>query len=93
MVTECLHRFCRECIQKCLRVGKHECPSCRMRVPSRRSLRPDPSFDALIASVYPDLAAFEAYEEAAIAAFNEKRRQTVGDTRAKMRADRADILC
>ena len=39
LVMECLHRFCSECIQKCLRVGKKECPSCRIHIPSRRSLR------------------------------------------------------
>ena len=39
IVVECLHRFCGECIQKCLRVAKHECPSCRVKVPSRRSLK------------------------------------------------------
>ena len=38
-VMECLHRFCAECIEKCLRIGKKECPSCRIHIPSRRSLR------------------------------------------------------
>ena len=38
-VMECLHRFCSECIEKCLRIGKKECPSCRIHIPSRRSLR------------------------------------------------------
>jgi len=47
-VKECCHRFCSECIQKCLRVGRKECPACRTHVPSRRSLRPDKAFDALI---------------------------------------------
>jgi E3 ubiquitin-protein ligase RNF1/2 len=83
---ECLHRFCSECIQKCLRVGKNECPSCRIHVPSRRSLRPDPNFDALISKIYPDLGAFERYEERMIAAFNKQRAETrqdaVGDRRA-----------
>jgi len=73
IVMECLHRFCGECIQKCLRVGKNECPSCRIHVPSRRSLRPDPNFDALIAKVYPDVDAFERYEERCIAAFHKTR--------------------
>lgn len=86
IVMECLHRFCSECIQKCLRVGKNECPSCRIHVPSRRSLRPDPNFDALISKIYPDLGAFERYEERMIAAFNKQRAETrqdaVGDRRA-----------
>ncbi|KAH8063459.1 hypothetical protein JL722_2629 [Aureococcus anophagefferens] len=79
IVMECLHRFCSECIQKCLRVGKNECPSCRIHVPSRRSLRPDPNFDALISKIYPDLGAFERYEERMIAAFNKQRAETRQD--------------
>ena len=63
IVVECLHRFCGECIQKCLRVAKHECPSCRVKVPSRRSLKRDAAFDALIATVYPDLDAYERGDE------------------------------
>lgn len=93
---QCLHRFCRECIQKYIRLGKRECPACRIHVPSRRSTRcahsgkpglhlkccshalycfcalrlvvprPDPTFDRLIAKVYPNLEAFEAQEEAEI---------------------------
>jgi E3 ubiquitin-protein ligase RNF1/2 len=55
IVMECLHRFCGGCIQKCIRVGKKECPSCRTHVPSRRSLRPDPNLDALISIIYPNL--------------------------------------
>ena len=39
--TECLHRFCEECIQMCLRMGKNECPSCRFPIKTKRSLRPD----------------------------------------------------
>ena len=39
IVKECMHRFCDECIEKCLRIGKKECPQCRIHIPSRRSLR------------------------------------------------------
>ncbi|KAK7240425.1 E3 ubiquitin-protein ligase [Aureococcus anophagefferens] len=85
IVMECLHRFCSECIQKCLRVGKNECPSCRIHVPSR-GRPPDPNFRTLISKIYPDLGAFERYEERMIAAFNKQRAETrqdaVGDRRA-----------
>ena len=52
--TECLHRFCEECIQMCLRMGKNECPSCRFPIKTKRSLRPDHNFRALLQSLYPD---------------------------------------
>lgn len=48
---ECLHRFCQECITTALRSGNKECPTCRKKLVSKRSLRPDPNFDALIAKV------------------------------------------
>jgi E3 ubiquitin-protein ligase RNF1/2 len=53
LVSECLHRFCEQCIEKALeQVGRrNECPICRTFIPSRRSLAPDPSFDLLIDTV------------------------------------------
>ena len=52
---ECLHRFCQECIEKYLRLGQKECPKCRVKVSSRRALRPDPAFDKIIQKFYPDI--------------------------------------
>lgn len=49
---ECLHRFCSACINKALRSGNKECPTCRKKLTSRRCLRPDPNFDKLIAKIY-----------------------------------------
>ncbi|GLJ40082.1 hypothetical protein SUGI_0820710, partial [Cryptomeria japonica] len=61
-VMECLHRFCRECIDKSMRLGNNECPACRTHCASRRSLRDDPKYDALIAAIYPDLDEYEEEE-------------------------------
>ncbi|WOK99734.1 E3 ubiquitin-protein ligase [Canna indica] len=61
-VMECLHRFCRECIDKSMRLGNNECPACRTHCASRRSLRDDPNYDALIAALYPDIDKYEAEE-------------------------------
>jgi len=73
IVKECLHRFCRDCIQKCLRTGKKECPQCRVHIPSRRSLRPDKNFDDLIKSIYGDLEKLEKYEEEEITKLNKDK--------------------
>ncbi|KDP20993.1 hypothetical protein JCGZ_21464 [Jatropha curcas] len=59
---ECLHRFCRECIDKSMRLGNNECPACRTHCASRRSLRDDPNYDALIAVLYPDIDKYEKEE-------------------------------
>lgn len=53
VVKECLHRFCSECISKCLRTAKLECPTCRIHIPSRRSLRRDERFNALASLLEP----------------------------------------
>uniref|UniRef100_A0A804PDC0 RING-type domain-containing protein n=1 Tax=Zea mays TaxID=4577 RepID=A0A804PDC0_MAIZE len=58
-VMECLHRFCRDCIDKSMRLGNNECPACRTHCASRRSLRDDPNYDALIAALYPDIDKYE----------------------------------
>jgi len=65
-VMQCLHRFCSECIMASLRLGNKECPSCRIPVSSRRNLRPDKNFDALISALFPNLAEIEAQEDTKI---------------------------
>lgn len=67
---ECLHRFCRECIDKSMRLGNNECPACRTHCASRRSLRDDPNYDALIATLYPDI---DKYEEEELAFHEEEK--------------------
>ena len=41
---ECMHRFCKECIEKYMRMGTKECPKCRVKVtlmaPARTPARP-----------------------------------------------------
>ncbi|XVE49963.1 hypothetical protein DITRI_Ditri01bG0123700 [Diplodiscus trichospermus] len=69
-VMECLHRFCRECIDKSMRLGNNECPACRTHCASRRSLRDDPKYDALIEALYPDI---DKYEEEELAFHEEER--------------------
>ncbi|KAL7000422.1 RING-type E3 ubiquitin transferase [Sarracenia purpurea var. burkii] len=69
-VMECLHRFCRECIDKSMRLGNNECPACRTHCASRRSLRDDPGFDAMIEILYEDI---EKYEEEELAFHEEEK--------------------
>ncbi|TDH70478.1 hypothetical protein CCR75_000369 [Bremia lactucae] len=73
VVMECLHRFCGECISTAIRQSKRECPSCRIHIPSKRSLRPDANFDALIRKIHPNLAEFERNEHQIIAQLNRSR--------------------
>ncbi|KAE9145323.1 hypothetical protein PF006_g9810 [Phytophthora fragariae] len=73
VVMECLHRFCGECISTAIRHSKRECPSCRIHIPSKRSLRPDANFDALIAKIHPNLAEFERNEDQIIQKLNRTR--------------------
>lgn len=67
---ECLHRFCSDCIVTALRNGNKECPTCRKKLISKRSLRRDPNFDALIAKIYPDREEYEAHQSKVLAKLN-----------------------
>ena len=60
-------RFCQECIITALRSGNKECPTCRKKLVSKRSLRPDPNFDALISKIYPSRDEYEAHQERVLA--------------------------
>ncbi|WOL15171.1 E3 ubiquitin-protein ligase [Canna indica] len=82
-VMECLHRFCRACIDKSMRLGNNECPACRTHCASRRSLRDDPKYDALIAAIYPDI---DKYEEEELAFHEEEMSRN-----KKLQADIAEI--
>ena len=72
---ECLHRFCSECIVTALRSGNKECPTCRKKLVSKRSLRADPNFDALISKIYNSLEEFEAQQERRLAKLTKSHSQ------------------
>lgn len=72
---ECLHRFCSNCIITALRSGNKECPTCRKKLVSKRSLRPDPNFDLLIEKIYPSRDEYEAHQERVLAKFNQSHSQ------------------
>lgn len=67
---ECLHRFCQVCIITALRSGNKECPTCRKKLVSKRSLRADPNFDSLIAKIFPHREEYEAAQEKALERIN-----------------------
>ncbi|EDW80881.1 uncharacterized protein Dwil_GK11322 [Drosophila willistoni] len=72
---ECLHRFCSDCIVTALRSGNKECPTCRKKLVSKRSLRADPNFDLLISKIYPSREEYEALQEKVMAKFNQTQSQ------------------
>ncbi|CAH0564295.1 unnamed protein product [Brassicogethes aeneus] len=67
---ECLHRFCSDCIVTALRSGNKECPTCRKKLVSKRSLRADPNFDLLISKIHPSRDEYEAHQERVLAKLN-----------------------
>lgn len=69
---ECLHRFCHDCIIHALRAGNKECPTCRKKLISKRSLRPDPNFDGIIAKIYPNREEYDAIHEKVLEKLNKK---------------------
>ena len=47
---QCGHRFCKVCIKLSLSKCKHECPNCRARIPTYRSMRQDAQFDRIVST-------------------------------------------
>ncbi|KAL4126916.1 hypothetical protein QTP88_011114 [Uroleucon formosanum] len=68
---ECLHRFCSDCIVTALRSGNKECPTCRKKLVSERSLLPDPNFDFIISKIYPNRDEYEAHQTKVMEELNE----------------------
>ncbi|KAJ8671992.1 hypothetical protein QAD02_003251 [Eretmocerus hayati] len=52
-----------------------ECPTCRKKLVSKRSLRPDPNFDLLISKIYPSRDEYEAHQERVLAKLNNSHSQ------------------
>ncbi|CAI4220930.1 unnamed protein product [Auanema sp. JU1783] len=65
---DCLHRFCSDCINMALHKGNRECPTCRSKIISKRDLRSDKRFDAIVKAMWPDRQEYarivREYEEA-----------------------------
>lgn len=80
---ECLHRFCHDCIITALRAGNKECPTCRKKLVSKRSLRPDPNFDALIAKIYPNREEYDIMHEKVLERLHKK--QSSGNSGSRRR--------
>ncbi|CAD5230614.1 unnamed protein product [Bursaphelenchus okinawaensis] len=62
---ECLHRFCSDCITTALLRNNRECPTCRKKIVSKRSLRPDINMDILINKLWPERKLFDDMQNAA----------------------------
>jgi len=45
---ECLNRFCGHCVNESIRRCTNECPSCRVYIPTKRTLREDKKFDQIV---------------------------------------------
>jgi len=92
---ECLHRFCAECIITALRSGNKECPTCRKKLVSKRSLRHDPNFDQLVSRIFPDREEYELEQQNAMALASKKHSQLLMSgisSAAKAQADHVKMI-
>lgn len=53
LVAPCMHRFCAPCVEKWLRMGRHDCPECKTPIHTRRSFRCAPTLRDRLRSVRP----------------------------------------
>ena len=51
ILPDCLHRFCKGCIENSIRHCNTNCPLCRVRITSRRVLREDVIFHRLVSKM------------------------------------------
>ncbi|KAJ1613378.1 RING finger containing protein [Cryptosporidium canis] len=79
VVKDCLHRFCGECIEKCVRIGLRECPQCRLHIASRRSLRSDSIMDTLTHRLFPDASEFERRHQEILVSNNIKQLKSAAE--------------
>lgn len=59
-----------------LRSGNKECPTCRKKLVSKRSLRADPNFDLIISKIYPNRDEYEAQQTREMENLNKNYNQT-----------------
>ena len=74
-------------------VSRAQCPSCRVSCPSRRNLRKDDAFNAVIAAIYPDLSKAESAQEAhiqeVIKSYNVRKFGEIASKGARQQKDQA----
>eukprot|EP01069_Polyplicarium_translucidae_P000080 Polyplicarium_translucidae@DN1047_c0_g1_i3.p1 len=58
---------------KWLRGGHQDCPQCRQKIPSRRSLRKDLIFRQMIARLFPDVEKFESVNDELLEKVNKRK--------------------
>ncbi|KAF7455733.1 zinc finger, C3HC4 type (RING finger) domain-containing protein [Cryptosporidium felis] len=79
VVKDCLHRFCGECIEKCVRIGLRECPQCRLHIASRRSLRSDSIMDTLTFRLFPNASEFEKKYQEILVSNNKRQHSSISE--------------
>lgn len=45
--SDCMHRFCKTCFERSVRISKTGCPVCRVPIGTRRKLKDNPLYDDL----------------------------------------------
>ncbi|KOM31017.1 hypothetical protein LR48_Vigan01g057200, partial [Vigna angularis] len=58
-LMECFHKFCKECIEKSMRLGVNKCPVCDVHVDSQLSLKEDSQYDALVTAIVPHVVKYK----------------------------------
>ena len=63
IIPECCHRFCKVCIHQSISSGNNECPTCRVHITTKRSLRKDAMVESLLKIVRSLKAKIEDIEQ------------------------------
>ena len=60
---DCLHQFCKKCIEEYIRKFKRECVICRKEIETRRVLREDNKIKEIIKCIIPEINSFQEIEK------------------------------
>ncbi|KAM3134390.1 hypothetical protein pb186bvf_013503 [Paramecium bursaria] len=63
-IKDCSHRYCKECIEKQIRVSNQKkCPTCRKSIGTRRELRIDENLGSMMQMVFGDIQKYLKLED------------------------------
>eukprot|EP00347_Sterkiella_histriomuscorum_P009607 403340560 len=78
VIKHCLHFFCKNCIETCIRQYKKECPMCKKNMGTKRELRRNRAFENIIKVLSKDI---EIYQDNQSALFKEIQMKQLNEMR------------
>lgn len=86
LVRQCMHRFCERCITDSISRAKRECPTCRIKIKSRRDWSRDERFDQLMEGILGNVEEQDEREADQNVSWNKGKQQSTTRRQRESRA-------